>query len=428
MSTALVLGGKPTRIVPRTVTLTPSQIVSSLAQWREQYNPVAGLTMSRARELIESYPRGDFADLMWTFGAPFTGIENADADLLALIELRSSAVQELDWEITKKDAKTRDFDQTLADEQESALREAYDDIDNLQEAIEHLCLSSFRGFSHCEKYRKPDRSIYHLEVLDQWNVVRDGTRGAWRWNPLAQPLTFRSLPEQFTLNMTNFVFREAKRPIGRIALVKWIRENLSQKDWDAFIEIYGIPGGVVTMPPNVPVDRERDYESAARGIAKGGSGALPSGSTYTPNDSPRGTNPFRDHLQYLSEKLVLAGTGGKLTMLAESGTGTLGGGAHMETFERIGRKEARAISETFQKSIDAEIMRVLFPGRPALAYFALGQNEETDPVQFVAQVASLATAGYDVDLEQIKEKTGLRVTKRPVNAPQPFGAPAPVLV
>jgi len=36
-----------------------------------------------------------------------------------------------------------------------------------------------------------------------------------------------------------------------------------------------------------------------------------------------GRAPFRDHLDYLDRQITLLGTGGLLTMLAESGSGTL---------------------------------------------------------------------------------------------------------
>ena len=53
-------------------------------------------------------------------------------------------------------------------------------------------------------------------------------------------------------DLVPILIREARRHVNRIALTKFIRANLSSKDWDAFIEIYGVPGGVVIGPPNVP--------------------------------------------------------------------------------------------------------------------------------------------------------------------------------
>jgi len=190
-----------------------------------------------------------------------------------------------------------------------------------------------------------------------------------------------------------------------------VRGNLGEKDWDGFLEIYGIPGGVVIMPPDVSPDREAEFEQAARDVAEGGSGALPHGSDYKPNTEPRGNNPFKQRLDHLSEKLILAGTGGKLTMLA--GPTGIGKGASEEqadVFTEIAAAEAVEISELFQRQIDAEVLAAAFPGEPVLAYFELCHQQQTRSDAVVDEVHRLSQAGYVVDMAQVAEKTGYKLT------------------
>jgi phage gp29-like protein len=405
--------------------------VSRANRWRQNYNALLGLTLSRARTLVESYTRGEFADLMWTFGAPFQGIESADADLLALIERRRAALQDFTWHarIVDKAKRRGDFDAKLAEEQQVALYEAYDYIDNLDEALDHLALASFRGFAHVQKHRRPDGDIHHLEVLDQWNVVRDGWMGGWKYNPEAIQTSYDALPPDYVMEGPEWILREVQRPINRIALQKFIRQSLADKDWDAFLEIYGIPSGVVIGPPEVPKDNEAEFRDAAESVSQGGSGYLPHGSDYKANDGPRGVNPFRDRLDYLSEKLVLAGTGGMLTMLSKpTGIGQGATGAHEEAFRQIAKAEAKSISAVLQRMIDAEVLGKSFPGRPALAYFEIAADEETDPGDAVGHVVSLAGAGYMTDAAQVQELTRYQVTlppqpgiARPASQPAPLG-------
>ena len=182
-------------------------------------------------------------------------------------------------------------------------------------------------------------------------MVRDLLRGQWKYNPDALQTTFYYLPDSMRIDPQNFIVRERDRHVNRIALLKFIRANLADKDWDAFVEIYAIPSGVVIGPPGVQPEKEEEYQKAASDIADGGSGYLPNGSDYKPNHMPRGNDPFRPRLDYLSEKLVLAGTGGLLTMLAQSGSGTLAGGAHMEAFRSIARAEAQRHIEMFEREI-----------------------------------------------------------------------------
>ena len=391
--------------------------MAAWANWREQYNPLPGLTLLRARSLFEGWCRGNLADLQWTYAHPTLGIEATDADLFALLERCISPLLEMDYSIALADRKKkRGFDQVLAEEQQAALSEAYERIDNLYELIEHLAMARFRGYAHAEKCRDAQGELVHYELVDQWSVARCGLRGPWRYNPDARPVSGENLPEENTLDPQAFLIREARRHVNRIALTKFIRANLSSKDWDAFLEIYGVPGGVVIGPPNVPNGEAEAYRTSAEAIAKGGSGFLPNGSSYTANDSPRGVNPFRDHQRFLSEQLILAGTAGKLTMLAESGSGTLAGGAHADTFAQICRGEGRRISELLQRSVDAEVLGSQFPGRPQLAYFTLSFREETDLTALATQLASLKQAGLQADADEMSEKFGIKLTLAPVAA------------
>jgi phage gp29-like protein len=408
---------------PMPISATPaagadrSILVTRYNRWRERYNPLRGLTIAKAVTLLESYQRGEMADPQWTYFF----IEQSDPDLFAILERREAALLELDWNIKmvsgrwpKEDPRQKKFDAGLAGEQSAALREAYERIDNLYEAVSHLQLATFRGYSHCEKYRDPAGEVYHLEIVDQWNMVRDLLRGRWKYNPAAIQTTFYNLPADLLVEPADFVIRERDRHVNRIGLIKFIRANLCDKDWDAFIEIYAIPSGVVIGPPNVPSGREADYEAAAKQIAEGGSGYLPHQSDYKPNDQPRGTSPFRPRLDYLSEKLVLAGTGGLLTMLAQSGSGTLAGNAHMEAFQSIARAEARKISELFQKQFDAEVLSSNFRGKDPLVYFEIAANDEMDPAVVTKQALELRQAGFKIDAEQLSERTGYTLIDSPL--------------
>lgn len=386
--------------------------------WRENLNPLRGLTIARAVRLLEEYQLGIMADLQWTH---FFN-EQTDPDMIGLLENRLSRLLEMDYDVHIEE----DADETLAQEQEACIEEKCVLIDNLYEWIEHAAMAPFRGFSHAEKFFNSAGEVYHLELVDQWNVVRDGLRGAWKYNPTARSTDFKGLPDAAILPMERFLYREVRRPINRYALIKAVRAALSEKDWDAFNEIYNVPGGVVIGPPEVPEGDETLYEEAARRVAEGGNGYLPHGSTYTPNEMPHDPATFEKRLDYLSKKLVLAGTGGMLTMLAESGSGTLAGSVHNEVFNRIARAEARRISEIFNRQLVAGWLEANFPGQPQVAYFQISANEEVDTAKAVEQVAKLSQAGFLVDPEQVTAKTGWKVTLKPAPALSPSNGPVQI--
>jgi len=374
--------------------------------WRDINNPLRNLTMPRAVQYMESAQRGVMADLQWLYAAE-TGIEATDPDLMAIIERTLSGVADLDWQIVAVSDETHGFDASLAEDQAAFLRESYNRCDNLDAALEHLVMARFRGFAHLQPWLAPDWTIEHLEPLPQWNMVRNGTRPDWAFNPRADGTAYESCSTKLTPD--EYILLAAARPVNRIGLIKYIRATVAEKDWDGYVEIYGIPGVFIIMPERVPDGKEDEYAAKAEQAAEAASGALPYGSDVKTLSEARGSQPFELRLEWLQKQLVLAGTGGLLTMLAESGSGTLGGSAHQAAWDQIIRRVARVVARPFQTQYERRALAARFPGRPALAYFDLRAKQEKDVGKAVANIASLAGAGYLVNADQVTAETGYEV-------------------
>jgi phage gp29-like protein len=167
------------------------------------------------------------------------------------------------------------------------------------------------------------------------------------------------------------------------------------------------------LPADIPAEREAEYQAQAEAIIGDARGTVPHGTQiHTVDSGARGQNPFAEHLAYQDQLIVLAATGGKLTVLAESGSGTLAGGAHQRTFDDITEAEAALISETFQDQFDRPLLAKYFPGQPQLAYFELAATRSLDPADVIAQALTLAKAGYEIDPAELSEKTGYRLKLR----------------
>ena len=119
---------------------------------------------------------------------------------------------------------------------------------------------------------------------------------------------------------------------------------------------------------------------------------------------------FAPRLKRLDESLILAGTGGKLTMLAERGSGILAGKVHDRTFDDIADRRARGISECFQQSFDAEILDEAHPGEPHLVYFHFGSDHSEDLKTLCDNVLALSQAGIQTDPAWLAEKTGYQLS------------------
>lgn len=381
--------------------------------WRQQYDALRWLDVPHAVRLLEQERRGIHAETQYVYDL----VDSVDPDMLALIQLRLAAIKRLKWRIAVAAEDTAGFDQALAGEQAAALRAIYDRMANLVAATADLALATFRGYSILQIRRDAQGEPISLYPLDRWLFARDGLRGDWWWNPSAQTLAGASLPEADRIGgpelpLADFVVREVPFAVDRVALLASVRSSTVEKDWDAWCEMYGLHPSIITEPPNAqPADRPA-YDAAARAFSDGQGGTIPNGAAVSFPNSVSVEAPFEKRADYLTRKKVLAGTSGMLTMLAESGSGTLAGGAHQETFDSLAEAEAAEITELLQRAIDAPFLAARFQRRPVLAWFELQPHRRKDPDKVAERVAKVAQF-YTLDPDELTEELGLSVTPRP---------------
>lgn len=403
---------------------TPAFSKGTVSPSREQTNPLRSLTIARAISLMESAQRGEFLELQWLYWF----VEQTDPLLIALQERRYGRLAEMDWEckVIPRQRRRTSFDEVLAEEQAAALAEQYDRVDNLKEAIEHLASATFRLYAHVNVQRNGAGEIAHLEPLDQWNFLRHGMFGDWYWNPDANATNWRSLPPENRIVPEDFIIRTVARHINRPGLVKYIRKALAEKDWSGFVEIYGQPTPDVLMPPGATDSQKTAYEAAGIARSQGRCVAWPSGTQIDYPSDVRGTAPFAEYLKWCDEQMVLAGTGGLLSMLSlPTGIGSGASDTHDAAFQSITKAEANRISELFQRQVDKPFLAQAFPGKPVLAYFEIAAQESTDPGTVLDHAVKAKSAGLDMDPDELSEMTGYALTRSvPPPTPPPFSGTA----
>ena len=80
------------------------------------------------------------------------------------------------------------------------------------------------------------------------------------------------------------------------------------------------------VTPGANEEKELEYRAIAEQMASNGRGYLPNGADVKMFDpAARSKLPFYERIRYCDEQIVLAATGGLLTMLTQPGSGTLAG-------------------------------------------------------------------------------------------------------
>ena len=393
------------RVRPMAVVRRRTRHEREVSAWLAQLNPLRDLTIEKAQQIFDAARRGNDVRLQWVYA----NMEEADPTLLICAERRASALVDLDWTIRPKAAtRAKDFDQTLADEQAAFLEQAYgaaEDV-NLFPAIEHLASAFFRGHAHAQPRWTPDGlGLAGFDLLDAWNLCRDLTTGLWHWNPEAsETVDLATLPAIPPRELVTLV---RSRHVDYPAMAIYLRAALGEKAWGRFLERYGVPPVIITMPPDMDPARVSDYCAAAEKVADGGTGALPAGSLVTYATEARGTNPFSEFLLHQQKLIVLMATGGMLTSLdGATGIGQGATDAHEETWRTIVRRDAGIIATALNRTVTDTLLDRAFPGRPHLAAF----DFETEPAPGPAEVFDLAAkavqAGWRVTQAELQERTG----------------------
>lgn len=302
----------------------------------------------------------------------------------------------------------------LADAQAAHLRTRLAAVANLQEALAHLAMSDFRGVAALEVCGSP--TLQRWEVIEPWCLIRPARRGPWLYNPTATPGAVNGE----ALDPARVIIAEA-RAIDLPCMFLLCAKYHSTSGWDAFLDVFGNPSLFLELPPQTTPQMAQEYDAIVRQIIGEGRGTIPSGSKFqTVETGQNSADSFAARAEWCKKAIITLALGGTLTMMSESGTGTLAGSAHSDSLSRLITATARRISRAVDTQWAAPILRTAFPGKPILAHFTLRAEEERDTASAAQLLATLAGAGYTVTEAQAEELLGFPVTYHAPAAPQPF--------
>ncbi|MCI7698781.1 MAG: DUF935 family protein [Akkermansia sp.] len=343
-------------------------------------------------------------------------MEERDEDMLAVISARIGGIEDLPPRI-EADADAIAADpalKPLADAQAAHLRARLAAVANLQEALAHLAMSDFRGVAALEVCGSP--TLQRWEVIEPWCLIRPARRGPWLYNPTATPGAVNGE----ALDPARVIITEA-RAIDLPCMFLLCAKYHSTSGWDAFLDVFGNPSLFLELPPQTTPQMAQEYDAIVRQIIGEGRGTIPSGSKFqTVETGQNSADSFAARAEWCKKAIITLALGGTLTMMSESGTGTLAGSAHSDSLSRLITATARRISRAVDTQWAAPILRTAFPGKPILAHFTLRAEEERDTAAAAQLLATLAGAGYTVTEAQAEELLGFPVTYHAPAAPQPF--------
>lgn len=386
--------------------------------YRQAFNPLRSLTVSRVVNLLDLAMQGYYADLTWLYSF----IERRDDVVFALKERRLGALRSCAWLVElKPEANESPEMLRLAEEQRDALKAEYGAIENLRDAWTWLGMATFRQFAHLEKHwdrRGNDMIVRRLEPVPQWFLCRQIPTLDWLYNANATQ-TNRGDP----IDVANWIVREREGSIGELAATRFVMKSMACKDWGAFTAQFGIPNvGIEVGPEAAPsqAEYERLRATVLNNFVSNGRFIMPPHcKLVTGPVAPNADHvPFGAFIEWIDKALVLAGTGGKLTMLTEAtGIGQGATQAHQDSFDEIADAEGMEIAEAIDRQHGHHVLARLFPGQPVLANLAIRRNKPVSKKEGADVLASLKSAGWDADETDAEKLVDMPLTR--MTAPPP---------
>lgn len=382
-----------------------------LLRAKRTQNPLSGLNPAKVRRLYELYREGKYADVQLAWDA----LEEYDDMLGTVLERRQSALGEMEWDVLI-DARAVGEDaalQALAEAQQDYITRRLREVENLSDAIKWLGLADFRRYSALEVL--PAGSGERWLPIHHWLLCRPALEGAWCYNENAESSCTRVEP----IDMSAVLLREVARPIDLVAMFLISAKEAAIDGWDSFLEVFGNPALFFKMPPGTSDDQRDEFASIIKEISSDGAGVYPDGGEiHTVETSAANADAFSSRAEWCDKALVRRATGGLLTVLAESGSGTLAGSAHMEAFRQIAANDAISIAECINRQYVRRRLVAQFPGQPVLVYFTLTPPVINDRAATVNMLCQLAGQRWRATDEAVSEEVGVEVHTEEA-APQP---------
>ena len=304
------------------------------------------------------------------------------------------------WKIDAAD------DSPEAQQQKNALEEFYNSVNGLQQSFGHLASALFYGYAHLQYIE--DAWGRRFEFIPQRYWVRPGELNEWQFNPHC----YIGVDTGESVEDETLVVMEHRYPILFPASRASFERNHAKMIWDNHMDRYGSAPAIITAPKEASAAVMDALERACEELKSGASVVLPPGCTAEPlKASSINENYFLSRINMADKDQVRFVMAGTLTVLNESGSGTLAGSAHTDSWNSVVSAVCSKVAEAFNASISPLVLR---DGEP-LARLQITFDTVQTPLQKAEEIAALADGGVRPEKTEIEEKIGMSIVS--IHAP-----------
>ncbi|WP_425524531.1 phage portal protein family protein [Akkermansia muciniphila] len=287
-----------------------------------------------------------------------------------------------------------------AQRQKTALEEFYHSVNGLQQSFGQLASAMFYGYAHLQYIE--DSWGRRFEFIPQRYWVRPGELNQWQFNPQC----YIGVDTGESVEEETLVVMEHRYPILFPAARASFERNHAKITWDNHMDRYGSAPVIITAPKDASAAVMDALERACEQLKSGASIVLPPDCKAEPlKASNINENYFLSRINMADKDQVRFVMAGTLTVLNESGSGTLAGSAHTDSWNAVVSAVCSKVAEAFNTAISPLILE---DGEP-LARLHITFDTVQTPLQKAEEIAALADGGVRPEKTEIEEKIGMSI-------------------
>lgn len=375
----------------------------TLSSVRQVYggHPSRNLTPQRLAGILssaESLETSDYLELA-------EDMEEKDLHYLAVLGMRKRQVAQLP--MTVEAASTDAIDVKIAD-----FIRAWLDEGVLQLALFDVLDAIGKGYSVSElvwdtgKEWKPRRVVWRDPRWYQFDRVDGETLYRRLDGGQTEPLQpYKYLVHRFKAK-SGLTIRGG---FARHAAWAWMFKNYTLKDWQIFLDIYGLPFRIGKYPNNATPEEKTTLLRAVSGLGHDAAAIIPQTMALELVNGPAGANGslFGDNAAFWDQQVSKAILGQTTTTDAISG-GHAVSKEHNMVRGDIERADAHDLSAAIRAQIIAPMVGFNFGWEAKIPVFRVGRPEDKDVKLAVATAFQLADRGVKVSGAEVRDLVGLR--------------------
>jgi len=291
-------------------------------------------------------------------------IEGKNSHIQGILARRRESITALDWSIEPDDV-GKGGDQDFADVAAEFVQRELEGLETWPTTLEHLIGAIGPGVAVTELVWVKARLVETVDVPGhRLDVAPEGGGGL---SLLTDEHSVDGIPIKTPGFAVHYPTHRAGFPL-RVTLARalaylWVIEHYALADWSAFSEIFGQPFRVATYEEEPNPDELDVIKDTLKNMGSDCWGVFPAGINVEFKEASRGTQPYKDLLEFVQTRMTTLVLGQTLTT-EQGSVGSLAlGQVHANVRASITRSDLQAERRTIRNQIIRYMVRFRWPGQ-----------------------------------------------------------------